>query len=169
MLDGYGGWDSRRPLSERRTVKSPAGTFGYVWEQADFNPIDNQALCHIHFEFKNGKRWKRAFTYDWRLYSPGEVCDALQATGFHNIEVLWDFEEDEKVCDFRPASAGRELSRVVGLHRCGRTTVKQQSAIRPTLLTDTHLDRPTEAEPARDGVAPFGLRSDTHHHLPPRP
>ena len=104
MLDGYGGWDSQRPLSERRTVKSPAGTFGYVWEQADFNPIDNRALCHIHFEFKNGKRWKRAFTYDWRMYSPVEVCDALRATGFHNIEVLWDFEEDDEFCDYRPAS-----------------------------------------------------------------
>ena len=63
MLDGYGGWDSQQILRERRTVKSASGTFGYVWDQADFNPIDSRALCHIHFEFKNQKRWKRAFTY----------------------------------------------------------------------------------------------------------
>ena len=103
MLDGYGGWESQQTLSEPRTVKSPDGTFGYVWEQAGFNPIDNRALCHIHFEFKNGKKWKRAFTYDWRVYSPPEVCDALAAAGFQNVQVLWDFEDDDKTCDFRPA------------------------------------------------------------------
>ena len=103
MVDGYGGWKSQRKLIERRTVESPAGTFGYFWDQADFNPIDNRALCHIHFEFKNGKKWKRAFTYDWRMYSPAEMCDALAATGFQNIEVLWDVEDDEDVSDYRPA------------------------------------------------------------------
>ena len=104
MLDGYGGWDSQQQLSERRTVKSPAGTFGYVWEQADFNPIDNRALCYIHFEFKHGKTMKRAFTYDWRVYSPAEMRDALSAAGFRKIDVLWDVEESEKVSNYRKAT-----------------------------------------------------------------
>ena len=104
MLDGYGGWDSQQILKEPRTVKSPLGTFGYVWDQADFNPIDGRALCYIHFEFKNRKRWKQAFTYHWRIYSPPEICDALAATGFRNIKVLWDFEDDEDASDFRPAT-----------------------------------------------------------------
>ena len=104
MLDGYGGWDSQRHVVERRTVKSPDGTFGYVWEQADFNPIDNRALCYIHFEFKNGKKMKQAFTYDWRVYSPPEVRDALDAAGFRKIDVLWDVEERETVNDYRKVS-----------------------------------------------------------------
>ena len=104
MVDGYGGWDSQQLLKERRTVKSPLGTFGYVWDQADYNPIDGRALCYIHFEFKNQKKWKRAFTYHWRIYSPAEICDALAATGFRNIVVLWDFEDDENASDFRPAT-----------------------------------------------------------------
>lgn len=105
MVDGYGGWESQKLLKERRTVESSVGTFGYVWETAGFNPIDNRTLCHIHFEFKNGKRWKKAFTYDWRLFSPAEVCEALAAAGFAAIEVLWDFEEDEEESDdFRPAT-----------------------------------------------------------------
>lgn len=104
MVDGYGGWESQQVMKERRTIKSPDGTFGLIWDQAAFNPIDNRALCHIHFEFKNGKTWKRVFTYDWRMYSPPEICDALAAAGFHNIEVYWDFDDSEESCDFRPAS-----------------------------------------------------------------
>ena len=104
MVDGYGGWDSQKQLTERRTVKTPAGTFGYVWEQADFNPIDNRALCYIHFEFKNGKKMKRAFTYDWRVYSPVVVRDALTAAGFRKIDVLWDVEESDAVTNYQKAT-----------------------------------------------------------------
>lgn len=104
MVDGYGGWESQQVMRERRTIESPNGTFGLVWDQAGFNPVENQALCHIDFEFKNGKTWKRAFTYDWRVYSPAEVRDALDAAGFHNISVYWDFEDDENKSDFRPVS-----------------------------------------------------------------
>lgn len=113
MVDGYGGWESQQIMSERRTVRSPSGTFGLVWDQADFNPTDNRALCYIHFEFKGGKKWKRAFTYDWRLYSPPEICDALDSAGFQNIEVFWDVEEDENKSDFRPVS-GHKITNCPG-------------------------------------------------------
>ena len=103
MVDGYGGWESQQVLQEERSVESSTGTFGYIWDQADFNPIDNLALCHIHFEFKNRKRWKRAFTYHWRIYTPVEICDALRATGFQNIKVFWDFEDTEDASEFRAA------------------------------------------------------------------
>jgi SAM-dependent methyltransferase len=105
MLDCYGGWQYQRAKKDRRTVKSPAGNFGFVWEHADFNPIDNRTRCHIHFEFQKGKRWKKAFSYDFRLYSLAEIRDALTAAAYRNIEVLWDFEDDEDASsDFRPAS-----------------------------------------------------------------
>ena len=102
ILDCYGGWESQQTVKERRRVKGPKGTFGYVWEQAAFDPINNRALCHIHFEFKGGKRWKKAFTYDWRLFAPVEVHEALEAAGFVNIQVFWDVEEDEEASDYRP-------------------------------------------------------------------
>ena len=104
MLDGYGGWESQQQLSERRTVKSPAGRFGYTWEQASYNPIDSLTRCHIHFELKNGKKMKRAFTYHWRLYAPAELSDALRAAGYTNIEVLWDFDDDVDCSDFKPTA-----------------------------------------------------------------
>ncbi len=75
-----------------------------IWDQAAFNPLTNRALCHIHFEFKNGKIWKRVFTYDWRMYSPMEMCDALEAAGFHNIEVFWDFDDTDDRSDYRSAT-----------------------------------------------------------------
>ena len=105
MLDCFGGWATQRLQKERRTVESPAGSFGFVWEHAAFNPINNESLFHIHFEFKNGKWWKKAFSYNFRLYTPAELCDALTAAGFQNIEVLWDFEENSHAaCDYRVAS-----------------------------------------------------------------
>jgi len=104
MLDGYGGWEAGQAVSDRRKVKSPDGTFGYVWEQATFNPIDNLATCHIHFEFRNNKTWQKAFSYVWRLYTPAEFQDALEAAGFLNVEILWDFEDHAKRSDFRATS-----------------------------------------------------------------
>ena len=104
MLDGYGGWEAGQDVSDRRTIQSPDGSFGYVWEQASFNPIDNLATCHIHFEFRNGKVWKRAFSYHWRVYSPAELTDALLAAGFEHVEILWDVDDDPDRSDFRPAT-----------------------------------------------------------------
>lgn len=106
MLDCFGGWESQQLRKNKRTVESPAGTFGFVWEHAGYNPIDNKAQFFIHFEFKNGKRWKKAFSYDFRLYSNAEVCDALTAAGFVNIEVFWDFGDEGDECDYRPANSG---------------------------------------------------------------
>ncbi len=105
MVDSYGGWESQQAIKERRKVDSPNGTFGYVWDRAAFNPIDNRALCHIHFEFKGGKKWSRAFSYEWRWYSPVEICEALRAAGFSRCDVLWDVEDDvTKDEDFRVAT-----------------------------------------------------------------
>ncbi len=101
ILDCYGGWESGRTLKERRVIKSPKGTFGYIWDQADFDPITNQTTCHIHFEFKNGKRWKEAFTYEWRLYTPAEVKDALLLAGFSDAQVYWDIDEDEDASNYQ--------------------------------------------------------------------
>ena len=104
LLDCFGGWETQLVQKDRRTIQGTDGTFGFVWERAKFNPIDNLARCHIHFEFRNGKQWKKAFSYDLRLYSIAEVCDALTAAGFTNVEVLWDFGEDDLSTDYRPAS-----------------------------------------------------------------
>jgi cell division protein ZapA (FtsZ GTPase activity inhibitor) len=45
VMDIYGGPDSQKPGREKTRFKG----FTYVWDQAAYNPITNEALNHIHF------------------------------------------------------------------------------------------------------------------------
>jgi len=101
FMDCYGGWEAQQRLIEPRLVESDHGDFTYTWEQAEYNPIANIARCHIHFELAGGRKLKRAFTYEWRLYTPAEVCDALKLAGFSGSTVYWDISEDEDEDIFR--------------------------------------------------------------------
>lgn len=87
----FGGTEGITDLVEYRELDG----FTYVWEQAKYNPITNEILCHIHFEFPDGSKMKRAFTYDWRLWTIPEVRECLEAAGFSKTEVWWDPVEDD--------------------------------------------------------------------------
>ncbi len=82
LLDIHGGFDSFKNLKERR--RHPG--FTYIWEQASFNPLDARTRCHIHFDFPDGTRMRRAFTYDWRWWSCAETKEALLDAGFGRVE-----------------------------------------------------------------------------------
>jgi SAM-dependent methyltransferase len=86
VMDLYGGPEAQRP-NEDRTAKDG---FTYVWDQSTYNPITNEALNHIHFEFRDGSEMKRAFTYDWRLWTLAELRDALMESGFREAPVYWE-------------------------------------------------------------------------------
>lgn len=94
----YGGTDAIVPIKEKR----PVDGFTYVWEQADFNPITNETLCHIHFRFRDGSRLERAFTYDWRLWSIPEVRECLAQAGFSRVDVYWDPVTEDEDDDLSP-------------------------------------------------------------------
>jgi hypothetical protein len=85
-LDLYGGADSHRALTETRDH----GDFKYVWDQAGFDPIHYRAVNHIHFEFPDGSRLDRAFSYDWRLWSLPELRDLLFDAGFSQVQAYWE-------------------------------------------------------------------------------
>lgn len=85
FLDCFGGYDAFREMKE----KTAYDDFTYVWEQARFNPITNEMLCHIHFKFKDGSALKPAFTYDWRLWSLPEISELLSEAGFKNVKIHW--------------------------------------------------------------------------------
>jgi hypothetical protein len=70
--------------------------FTYIWEQESFNPITNDIVCHIHFEFPDESRIERAFTYNWRLWSIPELRDLLYETGFSKVRVYWEKVEEEE-------------------------------------------------------------------------
>ena len=91
FLDCYGGWESQQVMDEKRKQKG----FDYIWDQADFNPVNNHVLNHIHFKFKDGSKMEKAFTYDWRLWSPAEIVELLEEVGFKEVDVLWEDEDDD--------------------------------------------------------------------------
>jgi len=68
--------------------------FTYIWEQESFNPITNDIVCHIHFEFPDKSKLRRAFTYRWRLWSIPELRDLLYEAGYSKVRVYWELVEE---------------------------------------------------------------------------
>lgn len=111
FLDGFGGAGAIRPLIERTRVRASRGfggervpAFTYVWEQKGFNPVDHHLLCHIHFRLDDGREIKRAFTYDWRLWTLPELDETLREAGFRDVHVYiqgWDDDAHRPLSTFR--------------------------------------------------------------------
>lgn len=91
VVDGFGGWDAQKTCREPRKLKG----FTYVWEQAAFDPTTSDFLAHIHFEFPDGTKLNKAFTYDWRLWSIQELRELMQEAGFVDIDVYWEGVDDK--------------------------------------------------------------------------
>lgn len=104
VCDCFGGYESQQDVEETR--KCPG--FTYVWEQADYDPITADLRCHIHFRFPDGTEKRRAFTYNWRLWSIPEVCEMLVEAGFSNPTVYWEGSDEKGGGDgvFRPRKRG---------------------------------------------------------------
>ncbi|MEO8903968.1 MAG: class I SAM-dependent methyltransferase [Polyangiaceae bacterium] len=98
MLDAYGGWESHEPMLEPRAIK---GGFTYVWDQDKFNPITHEILNYIHFEFTDGTKLDKAFTYDWRYWSIPELTELLKEAGYSDVGVYWDSSKDDNVDDYK--------------------------------------------------------------------
>jgi SAM-dependent methyltransferase len=102
LLDLHGGPDSQFKLEETTDYDE----FDYVWEQEVFDPINNKAICHIHYRFPDGSELRNAFTYDWRVWSIPELRDALTEAGYSGVDVWWEGHEDD---DPRPATSAENL------------------------------------------------------------
>jgi len=99
-LNLFGGSGAERALVERtrkRAENGPDGSmlppFTYVWEHGSYNPVERRLHAYIHFDLRDGRRLRRAFSYDWRMYTLPELSDALREAGFRDIEVWsegWD-------------------------------------------------------------------------------
>jgi SAM-dependent methyltransferase len=84
--DSFGGWEAQKPMKERTRHSG----FTYIWDQDKFDPIRNNGVYHIHFEFHDGGGIRRAFTYDWRLWSIPEILELLEEAGFHDVKIYWE-------------------------------------------------------------------------------
>lgn len=103
FLNVFGGTEAMDVLVERRRIPSSQGPDGlripgfvYEWEQRSFNPVDHRLVCHIHFRLADGTRLRRAFSYDWRMWTLPEVRESLAEAGFRESVVYvegWDHHE----------------------------------------------------------------------------
>ena len=104
FMDAYGGYDSFREIVEERELEG----FNYVWEQAKYDPLSGNLISHIHFKFPDGSRLKKAFSYDWRLWTLPEIKELLEEAGFNRVIIYWQgFDEDgEPDGIFEPVDEG---------------------------------------------------------------
>ncbi|MEW8507776.1 MAG: class I SAM-dependent methyltransferase [Candidatus Thiodiazotropha sp.] len=108
FMDAYGGHDSYKEIEEEREIEIGDTSFTYTWEQEKYDPISGTLICHIHFDFEDGSRLDRAFSYNWRLWSLPEIHELLNETGFSKVTFYWQgFDEDgEPDGEFEPVTEG---------------------------------------------------------------
>ena len=105
LLDAYGGSEAFVEMEEKRRV----GGFTYVWDQHYYNPITGDAINYIHYRFADGSQIRKAFTYEWRVWTLPEIRELLSEAGFRKVTVYWE-GVDEKTGqgndEFNPATEG---------------------------------------------------------------
>jgi len=111
FLDSFGGEDAMRALVESRRVRGARAysgervpPFTYTWEQKSFNPVDHHLLSCIHFRLDDGRMFRRAFTYDWRMWTLPEIQETLREAGFAHVHVYvqaWDDQRHQPLNIYR--------------------------------------------------------------------
>ena len=91
FLDAFGGPEAIEVQKE----KTKFDDFTYIWDQAEFHPVTHHMLCHIHFRFPDGSKIKKAFSYDWRLWTLPEIRELLLEVGFASARVYWEGEDED--------------------------------------------------------------------------
>lgn len=103
VMDMWGGSETQVLQEEDRDIDDG---FTYVWDQDDFDPLTYNIVCRIHFEFTDGSKMRNAFVYDWRLWTPPDLSEAMAAAGFEDVHFLWDTEEDEDDSNYERVERG---------------------------------------------------------------
>lgn len=83
VVDIFGGTQCTHPSIDTKRI---AG-LQYFWEQKTFDPISNRAQFYIHFKTKDGQKFNRAFSYDWRMWGIPEIRDLMTEVGFKEIAI----------------------------------------------------------------------------------
>ena len=86
-IDIHGGPESIEEMEESQDVEEG---FEYVWDQAEYWPVTGEAKCYITFRFQDGSELKRAFAYDWRIWTLMELKEALLEVGFGRVDCYWE-------------------------------------------------------------------------------
>jgi len=105
ICDAMGGWETMEETTDREKFNLGRKKYTYIWSQEAFNPISHEGFFSISFGLPNGKKMKRAFTYDWRLWSLPEIKDIMHDAGFKNVYFYWEGDDGK-------GSGNGEFSRV---------------------------------------------------------
>jgi hypothetical protein len=110
FLDIYGGWETTKIQKERRQIGGEKRGFTYIWDQASFDPATNHGTNYIHFRLADGTLLRRAFTYEWRVWSIAEVRELLHEAGFRRVTVYWEGDDDNGEGNgvFTPGESGEQ-------------------------------------------------------------
>jgi hypothetical protein len=93
FLDMFGGPEAQEETKEKTKHKKHG--FSYIWHQEIFHPVTNFIRCHIHFKFRDGSKMKKAFTYEWRLWSAPELLELLGEAGFSKATLYWEGSDED--------------------------------------------------------------------------
>jgi SAM-dependent methyltransferase len=91
VLDIHGGPEAFDAVTEEKSCKG----FTYIWEQGPFSPVTHERTSYIHFRFPDRTKLRRAFTYDWRIWTCPEISDLLTDAGFAGVDVHWEGTDRE--------------------------------------------------------------------------
>lgn len=96
FVDIFGGTECRQELVE----ETDHGKFSYFWDCDSFNPLTEEVQYYIHFKtHKDGKKYKNVFSYNWRMWSVGEIVDIMEDAGFSRVITYWEGTEDDGTGD----------------------------------------------------------------------
>jgi len=87
VLDLFGGYEV---IQNRQDPPVRHDGYWHIWDQHSYDPISHAATYFIHFKFRDGSVMKRAFRYDWRLWTIPEVTETLKEAGFPHVDVYWE-------------------------------------------------------------------------------
>lgn len=92
FVDIFGGTEARQELEE----ETEHDNHTYFWDCDSYNPLTEEVLYYIHFKTHNdGVMYKKVFTYDWRMWSVGEIKDAMLDAGFSKVVTFWEGTEED--------------------------------------------------------------------------
>jgi SAM-dependent methyltransferase len=91
VLDIFGGWEAQMEVAD----KTKDDGYTYTWEQKGIDPVTNTGRFQIHFKVDKGPSLRKAFTYDWRLWTVPEVREALADAGLTGFDLYWEGVDEE--------------------------------------------------------------------------
>jgi hypothetical protein len=109
-LDVLGGIE----LASEMQTEADFPDFHYTWEQVSFDPLTRHAKFHIHFQRPGEAARKKAFVYEWRMWTVAELKDLLQEVGFKDTFVYCEGTGRVENGDSGPAPGESWVAYVVG-------------------------------------------------------